>query len=205
MKKLAALAVASALGFTLAACTDEPSPEAAPASESTTTTSSSPKAVESPVETTPSLVDPGEEVGMSEIGKELGFDCAAYGDCSVFLTVEDIQVLDSCPGEALGSAPEGTQLVRIPVLLETKPSDYEFDPSGFAIWSEWSVLTEEGINQPLPRSSWCYNPRNESDWSNRIRVGDTVRHVHLADIPLDATEIRLTEDVSGGRFIFPAP
>lgn len=207
MKQLIAVAAFVALGCTMAACSDESSPEAAPASDGPTATGATATVAtsESPVETTPSLVNPGEEVGMSEIGKQLGFDCSAYGDCSVFLTVEDIQVLDSCPGDSLGAAPEGTQLVRIPVLLETKPSDYDFDPSGFAIWSEWSALTEEGLNQPLPRSSWCHNPREESDWSNRIRVGDTVRHVHLTDVPLGATEIRLTEDLSGGRFVFPAP
>lgn len=199
--------------FLISGCSDSPTSDVSSETKQATTTTTGASTLsttqsnesESSEEETPKLVNPGDDVDMSEVGKELGFDCVEYGDCSVFLTVEDIEVLDACPGIAFDTAPPETQLVRIPVLLETKPSDFSYDPSTFAIASEWSALTAEGINQPLPQSSWCSNPHGESGWSNLIRVGDTVRHVHLTDVPLGASEIRLTERSSGGRFIFPAP
>lgn len=209
------LPIALIFPILVSACSDTSTSDLAPEGDQTTapttttdgSASSSPQPSRSAVheEETPTLVDPGDEVGMSEVGKELGFDCVEYGDCSVFLTVEKLEVLDDCPGLAFDTPPDETQLVRVQVLIETKPSDFDYDPSTFAIGSEWSVLTQDGINQPLPQSSWCTNPHNESNWSNLIRVGDTVRHVHLADVPLGSSEIRLTERTSGGRFVFPAP
>ena len=151
------------------------------------------------------MFDPGEDAGMSETGGEAGFDCVARGDCSVLFTVEAMDVLDTCPGYVLDTSPAGTSLVRLPVLIKTQPSDFEYDPATFAIWSDWSAQTQEGVNQPLPASTWCANPEGETRWMEPIHVGDTVRHVHLMDVPVGATEIRLTETNVGSRWTFPAP
>ncbi|WP_241228455.1 hypothetical protein [Corynebacterium hylobatis] len=142
---------------------------------------------------------------MSTVGKEAGFDCVAFEDCSVLFTVEAIEPLDSCPGIAFDEQPADTILVHIPVLIKTKPSDFEYDPGYFTIRSEWSALTEDGLNHPLGSSTWCSNPADETPWISQIHVGDTVRHVHYADVPIGTTEIRLTEDQTSGRWTFPAP
>lgn len=207
MRKTTALLAMGGLSLALAACTDSdntasPAPEVTTETAPTTVTSST--APSSPAEET-EMVDPGEDAGMSEIGREAGFDCVVRGDCSVLFTVEAMDVLDTCPGYALDSTPADTFLVRMPILIKTKPSDFEYDPSTFAIWSEWSVETEEGINQPLPASTWCSNADGDTQWMEPIHVGDTVRHVHLMDVPVGATEIRLTETNVGSRWTFPAP
>lgn len=207
MKKTTTLLALGGLSFALVACADSDdtaslTPEATTNPSPTTVTSS--QAPSSPAEAT-EMFDPGEDAGMSEIGGESGFDCVARGDCSVLFTVEAMDVLDTCPGYVLDTPPAGTSLVRVPVLIKTKPSDFEYDPATFAIWSDWSAETQEGVNQPLPASTWCANADGETRWREPIHVGDTVRHVHLMDVPVGATEIRLTETNVGGRWTFPAP
>ncbi len=157
-----------------------------------------------PSETSKTMSDPGDSVA-SEVGSESGFDCVAMNDCSVLFTVEDMEILDSCPGLEVGDQPEDTFLVRVPVLIKTKPSDFEYNPAEFAIWSDWSAETEDGLNEPLPASAWCLNPEGETPWMDAIRVGDSQRHVHLMDVPVDAKEIRLTETQIGSRWTYPVP
>lgn len=194
VKKVSALISASILTLTLAACGDD-ADTASPQSATTETTESS---------TMSAMADPGEAV-KGEIGKESGFDCVARGDCSVLFTVEAMDVLDECPGPVIGEPPAATHLVRVPVLIKTKQSDFDYNPGEFAIWSEWSAETSEGVNQTLEASSWCVNPGGETEWMKPIHVGDTVRHVHLMDVPEGVKSIRLTETLVGSRWEYPAP
>lgn len=201
------VAGAVALSLALGACSADSADTGSSPNEATTTYSTgepSTAAETAPTSEVPELKDPGEDAGMSAVGKEAGFDCVALEDCSILFTVEALEVLDSCPGSAYGEQPADTQLLRIPVLIKTKPSDFDYDPSTFAIWSEWSALTADGINQPLGNSAWCSGPREETHWTSSIRVGDTVRHVHYADLPVGTEELRLTETRVGSRFTFPA-
>ncbi|AJK68592.1 hypothetical protein [Corynebacterium marinum] len=201
------VAGAVALSLALGACSADSADTGSSPNEATTTYSTgdpSTSAEETRAAEDTEMMTPGEGVREAAVGKEAGFDCLEYGDCSVLFTVEALEILDSCPGSAYNEQPADTQLLRIPVLIKTKPSDFDYDPSTFAVWSDWSALTADGINQPLDGSTWCAEPREETHWSSRIRVGDTVRHVHYADLPVGTEELRLTETQSGGRWSFSA-
>lgn len=201
MRKTTTLLTIGGLSLALAACT-ETDETAGPTSE-TTTESSTPEPTTMVAEDE-NMADAGEAV-ESRVGGEAGMDCAARGDCSVLFTVEAMDVLDACEGSTFGESPVDTQLVKATVLIKTKPSDYSYDPGTFPIWTDWSASTPDGVNQPLPASTWCSNADGETPWMEPIRVGDTVRHVHLMDVPVEATEIRLTETTVGSRWTFPAP
>lgn len=139
------------------------------------------------------------------VGKQHGLDCVTPGDCSLLFTVESLETLDTCEGRVFGTKPEGTNLVKATVLLKTAPSGTDFNAGEFPIWSDWSALTPEGVNQDMPASMWCSLPDGESHWNQPVHVGDTERRVHIMDAPEGATEIRLTETLSESRWAFPAP
>lgn len=139
------------------------------------------------------------------VGKQHGLDCVDAGDCSLLFTVESLETLDTCEGFVFDSRPEGTNLVKATVLLETAPSGTDFNAGEFPIWSDWSALTSDGINQDMPASMWCALQDGEAHWNQPVHVGDTERRVHIMDVPEDATEIRLTETLSESRWAFPAP
>lgn len=139
------------------------------------------------------------------IGKQHGLDCVTPGDCSVLFTVESLETLDTCEGSVFDTKPEGTNLVKATVLLETAPSGTDFNAGEFPLWSDWSVLTSDGVNQSMPASMWCTLQDGEFHWNQPVHVGDTERRVHIMDAPEGATEIRLTDTLSESRWAFPAP
>lgn len=140
-----------------------------------------------------------------QVGFRHGMDCTDVSDCSINFTVESLDLLEMCEGTVFGEQPSGTHLVKATVLLETKPSDSDYRPGEFPIWSDWSALDKEGINQELPQSSWCSPSTREQAWRETMQVGDTERRVHIMDVPDGASKIRLTETLNGARWEFPAP
>lgn len=150
------------------------------------------------------LADLSEGV-EGEIGFRHGMDCMEVSDCSVNFTVESLDRMKTCEGLAFDDKPEGTHLVKATVLLETKPSATEYRPGEFPIWTDWSALDEDGVNQDLPASSWCSLPVGEHHWRDALQTGDTERRIHIMDVPDGARKIRLTETLHGARWEFPAP
>lgn len=159
---------------------------------------------EAPEEGSAELADLSEGV-EGEIGFRHGMDCIEVSDCSINFTVESLDRMETCEGSAFDDMPEGTHLVKATVLLETKPSATEYRPGEFPIWTDWSALDEDGVNQDLPASSWCSLPVGEHHWRDTLQTGDTERRVHIMDVPDGATKIRLTETLHGARWEFPAP
>lgn len=157
-----------------------------------------------PTEETAELTELSEGV-EGQIGFRHGLDCVTVDDCSVYFTVESMNAIETCDGHAMGQPPADTDLVKASVLVEAVPTESDYDPSEFPIWSEWSALTGEGINQDLPSSSWCYNTDSGQQWQGAIRAGDTERRVHYMDVPAGTTNIRLTDTLTGARWEFPAP
>lgn len=92
--------------------------------------------------------------------------------------------------------------MKASVLVETGHQISTYDPGTFTVWSEWSALTTDGLNQVLPSSSWCRNPDFNQDWTGAIQQGDTERRIHYMDVPEGTTEIRLTETLDGARWAF---
>lgn len=150
------------------------------------------------------LADLSEGV-EGEIGFRHGMDCIEVSDCSINFTVESLDRMETCEGSAFDDKPEGTYLVKATVLLETKPSATEYLPGEFPIWTDWSALDEDGVNQDLPASSWCSLPVGEHHWRDALQTGDTERRIHIMDVPDGARKIRLTETLHGARWEFPAP
>lgn len=150
------------------------------------------------------LADLSEGV-KGQVGFRHGLDCEAVDDCSVNFTVESLDRLDGCAGFPFDEQPAETHLVKATVLVETSPSKNDYNPGEFPVWTDWSALDSDGVNQNLPSSSWCSLPTGDQQWSGAMQTGDTERRAHLMDVPDGATKIRMTEISNGARWEFPAP
>lgn len=195
------LIVASALALALSACSPDEtdgtvSGSDRPAAQTT--------AQEAATDATADMADLTEGV-EGQVGFRHGMDCEDVNNCSVNFTVEALEVLDTCPGYGFGTQPEDTQLVRATVLLETRPSTTEYDPTLFPAVAQWSAADSEGVNQQMHLSDWCSPDNNQTTWGQMVHLGDTVRMVHLMDVPVGSSEIRLTETINGSRWIFESP
>lgn len=142
-----------------------------------------------------------------QIGFKHGEGCTEPNNCSVFFTVESMDVLPECDGADFSqyqARPEGTQLVKATVLVETSPADDPtFVPGEFPVWADWSALVD-GVTQQLPKSDWCANTGTEQ-WPEAIHSGDSVRKVHYMDVPEGAEKIQLTDTRTQARWKFDAP
>ncbi|QGU07167.1 hypothetical protein COCCU_06115 [Corynebacterium occultum] len=198
MKRLVPLIFTLPLLLTGCSSSTEEDPSAA------TTYSSTTNAQNETTETSATLSEGGGTI-EGIVGREAGYDCEAIGDCSVMFTVESLEQIEQCNGTAWGERPEGTGLVKATILITTKPSPNDYDPTTFPIWTDWSALTKDGLNHDLPMSTWCDTgvPAG-ADWMNPVRLGDTERRVHLMDVPEGSTAIRLTA-LDGGRWEYPLP
>lgn len=186
----------AALGLFLTSCS-EPATEAALETTSETTATST---VEETSETN-SLTDISNGVA-GEVGKMHGLYCDDVNDCRVQFIVEELAQLDRCDDYLMEEQPEGTNLMKATVRLITKPAEDEsYDPGEFPVWTDWSALTEDGINQPLPSSISCYNDTTQR-WDDLIQAGDTEMRIHYMDVPQGTKAIRLTETLSNARWEF---
>lgn len=188
------------LAFVLAGCSSDQ--EVSADSENSATTGD---------ESTTEVTELTEGDIEGRVGFRHGLDCTTVDDCTLNFTVQDFQQLDACDDYTYGTPPPNTNLVKATVLVETSPvgADYDperdYDPGTFTVWSEWSALTEDGLNQALPAAEWCSSTDLSKDWMGSIQPGDTELRIHYMDVPVGTSEIRLTELRNGARWQFALP
>lgn len=185
------------LSLALISCSENPEVTADQENMAVTT-------VDESAATTAELADLTEGV-EGRVGFRHGLDCTTTDDCTLNFTVQSFQQLETCDGDIYGTPPPGTNLVKATILVDTTPAKTDYDPGTFTVWSEWSALTKDGLNQALPATLWCSNYDSSKNWMGSIQPGDTELRIHYMDVPEGASEIRLTETRNGARWQFALP
>lgn len=137
-----------------------------------------------------------------QVGFRHGMDCTTADDCTLNFTVQSLEELGTCDDDVWGSAPNGTKLIKATVLIDTTKPVSDYDPGTFTIWTDWSALTADGLNQVLPASNWCSSLDHTKNWLGALKPGDAELRVHYMDVPDGSTAIRLTETLTGARWEF---
>lgn len=213
---------AIALALLLAACTpagDDPtstvtSPESDATTSSTTTeasatptpTEGASPTTEPPVTLEPMATADGAEIDEAgNVVKDLGEPAEILtpdGEVSATVTVTEIRVLDSCPGE-FASAPENGHFVVVSVEASMSESGFAGDDLLLTGPAMWQVVAADGeaSGEVDTRAAWgCYE--TEERLPNAIGPGETASGYLVLDS--DVTTGRLVYSLApGGGWSWP--
>lgn len=143
-----------------------------------------------------------------EVGKLHGLDCASLENCSVSFTIEKLDIIEKCPGEGRWEPTEGQALLEFQALVEVsaEPVRPGYDAGYFATFSDWSALTDEGVNVPIESDTICMAQTDaRQGWHEPVYPGDKQRAHQYFSIPTDSAKLRLTESDAGTRWEFDLP
>lgn len=145
---------------------------------------------------------------LGEVGKLHGSDCTSEENCSVYFTIEKLDVVEACPGDGVWEPTEGQALLEFQALVDisAEPVTPDYNHGYFTVSTDWSALTEEGVNVPIEGDSLCMAQTDaRQGWGEPIYPGDRQRSHQYFSIPANATKLRLTESHDGGRWEFDLP
>lgn len=196
---------------------DAPSDEDGQTQQTPTATTTSPDAVASEVATESAATTTDQFAGRTittegvipgEVGKLHASDCTSPENCSVYFTIEKLHVVEECPGDGIWEPTEGQALLEFQALVDVsaKPVTPGYDQSYFTTFSDWSALTEEGVNVPIEGDTMCMAQTDaQQGWGEPVHPGDKQRAHQYFSIPADSIKLRLTDSDGGLRWEFDLP
>lgn len=138
-----------------------------------------------------------------EVGKLHAADCTDPANCSVYFTIEKLDIVPECPGEGSWEPVEGQELLEFQALVDVsaEPVTPGYNAENFGRISDWSALTEEGINVPIEGDTMCMAQTDARQaWHEQVHPGDKQRAHQYFSIPADTVKLRLTESNTRWEF-----
>lgn len=131
-----------------------------------------------------------------EVGKLHAIDCTDPANCSLYFTIEKLDIVPECPGEGPWMPVKGQTLLEFQALVEVsaEPETPGYNASSFGRMSDWSAVTAEGINVPIKGDTMCMAQTDaRQPWHEQVHPGDKQRAHQYFSIPADTVKLRLTD------------
>ncbi|HHU66662.1 hypothetical protein [Corynebacterium sp.] len=141
------------------------------------------------------------------VGKQHGTDCADDGECSVYFTVDQLRLMDTCTDSITGDIVEGPFIdLHATVTTAESPVTPEFDSAMWTLLTGWSILDASGNDVPIQIESACLPDTGwRGTWEQETFPGDTRQTEQRYRIPTDAQTLRLTDSFNKSRWEFDLP